>query len=76
MTRLSLTAADKKDALNELAAVCPNIPEKPPFTRLKIFLYALIKPFTFKNARREIKRRMNILKRIHRFDRDAHGKQN
>lgn len=76
LTRLSLTAADKKDALNELAAVCPNIPEKPPFIRLKIFLYALIKPFTFKNARREIKRRMNILKRIHRFDRNAHGKQN
>ena len=53
LTELCLSAAGKKDALNELAAVCPNIPEKPRFIRLKLFLYSLIKPITFKKLRKK-----------------------
>ena len=64
LTKLCLSAAGKKDALNELAAVCPNIPEKPRFIRLKFFLYSLIKPITFKKLRKKISRQKNLLKRI------------
>lgn len=64
LTRLCLSAAGKTDALAELKTVCSNIPKMPRFIRLKIFLYALATPFTFKKVRKEVRKRKKFLKEV------------
>lgn len=64
LTKLCLSNAGQQDALAELLAICPDIPEMPRFVRLKLFLYTVVKPFTFKKRRKEISGRKKFLKRI------------
>ena len=70
LTKLCLSNADQKDALAELLAICPDIQEMPRFVRLKLFLYTVVKLFTFKKLRKEISRRKNFMKKIIRLKKE------
>lgn len=71
LTKLCLARTGQKDALAELMAVCPDIPEMPRFVKLKLFLYTIAKPFTAKKLRKEISRRKNFLKKIIRLQKET-----
>lgn len=76
LTKVCLQNADKEDALEELMAVCPDMPDFPRFIRLKILLYSLMIPFMFGEARKKIRRQKRFLKKFIKFGENSYDKQN
>lgn len=67
LTKLCLSNAKQKEALDELLTICPNIPDVPHFIRSKLFMYTITKPFTIKRLRKKISQRKKILQKIIRL---------
>ena len=76
LTKICLQNAGKKEALAELANLCPDMPDFPHFARLKVVLYSILRRFVFGKARKQIRQRTDFLKKYIHFNRGAYVKQN